>query len=270
MTKSIQKRRKRLLKLFEGLAGGYVKDRFLHSLGTQYENKLEIETVKSSLKYIQNDQNNKILDVGIGEARISRELAFHGCEIIGIDISPNMLRYSSDILNQQKYGQKSDFVLSSMSHLPFRENCFDAVISIRNLKYSINPFKVIQEFHHVMNKEGIFIVEFPNIKTYYSLLITLDKLMKKKIQPIRAIWQYFSIVELSQKLRSIGFEILDFQETLRLPKTLYRKVDQKNILKTVISIEKALSWILPQGLLTRSFIITCRKSREPRAYYFPR
>lgn len=258
MEKSIDDRAKHFKKLFKSIGERYEKERFLQSLGTRYESWIEINTVMSTLKRLKSDQNNRVLEIGIGTARISREIVRHGHKIIGIDIIPAMLKHSSEVLHQQDHGQECDFVLSSMSHLPFKEGRFDAVICIRTLKYAAHPSKVLQEAHRVLRNRGIFVVEFPNIKTYYSFLIWLDKLTGKRKLRVK----YFVLDEMVKNVKATGFDILRIKETLRLPRSFYKNVYRKAVLKTAIYIEQALSRLLPQTILTRSFIMACSRIRK--------
>jgi len=253
MRKSTEERTRSFKKMFKNIGGRYEQNRFLLSLGTRYESWMEIDTVLSNLKQVRTAHNSRILDIGIGTARISKEILRQGHKIIGIDITPEMLKYSQQMLRQLGYGKDCDFVLSSMSHLPFKENCFDGVVSIRTLKYAAHPFKVLMEAHRVLKQEGIFIVEFPNIKTYYSLLILLDKLIGKRKLRVK----YFALSDMMECIKKTGFDVLGVKETLRLPRSWYTRVYRKRILQATISIEQALSSLLPLNILTRSFIMTC-------------
>lgn len=257
MKKSAAERTEHYRKKFNGVGGLYEHYRFLQSLGTLYESWIEIETVLSNLKRLKNDHHNRVLHIGIGSARIAKEIACHGHKVVGIDIAPEMLRHSAEVLHRMGHKQECDFVLSSMDYLPFKENCFDATICIRALKYASYPSKVLLEAHRVLKQRGIFIVEFPNIKTYHSFLIPLQKLIGKKLRV-----KYFSLDEIIKNARIIRFNILNVEETLRLPRFFYTKVNQKRFLKATIALEKALSWLLPKNILTRSFIMTCARTQH--------
>lgn len=70
----------------------------------------------------------RVLDAGCGYGRIAVPLAAHGFSVVGVDLSPEMLREARS--RAARAGVKVPCVLGSMAHLPYDNNSFDAVLCL--------------------------------------------------------------------------------------------------------------------------------------------
>lgn len=68
-----------------------------------------------------------------------------GNEVIGVDISVNMLKIA-------KMKQNVHLIVAEVENLPFRQNTFDAVICSRAFYLFDNKFRVLQEAHNVLKR----------------------------------------------------------------------------------------------------------------------
>ena len=101
------------------------------------------------------------MDLATGTGRVSVGLAERGVPIVGVDLTWKMIEQA-----KQKAGEKRlenvSFHLANALQLPYRDNTFDKVVSIRF--FHILPFDmqkaIVQEVRRILKPGGIFIVEF--------------------------------------------------------------------------------------------------------------
>lgn len=72
----------------------------------------------------------RILDAGCGIGGTARCLAAeHGCEVVGIDLTPEFVRIAGDLTRRMGLAQKCSFVTGSVLELPFSDTAFDGAVS---------------------------------------------------------------------------------------------------------------------------------------------
>jgi ubiquinone/menaquinone biosynthesis C-methylase UbiE len=106
-------------------------------------------------------RGGRVLDFGTGTGRLAIELAkARNCnfEIIGLDISPDMLRKADE--NAQKAGieKKVDFILATAERLPFPDQSFDLIISYASLHHWLHPVAVFNEAQRIIKPSGVIII----------------------------------------------------------------------------------------------------------------
>jgi SAM-dependent methyltransferase len=102
-----------------------------------------------------------VLDVGSGTGYGTSELSTNTTRSVGIDIWKEGVAHS-----HQKYSEKGLFLIASALALPFRDNCFNLVVSFQVIEH-IDPEKTsvyLKEIKQVLNHGGKFIVSTPNRK----------------------------------------------------------------------------------------------------------
>src|SRR5512147_1052903 len=93
----------------------------------------------------------KILDVGTGTGRISVPLLHLGADVIGIDLSLNMMAKL-----REKY-PASHLAQADASRLPFAHQQFDAVLTT-HVMHLIGPWReALREYRRVLKPGGVYI-----------------------------------------------------------------------------------------------------------------
>lgn len=95
--------------------------------------------------------HGKILDVGTGTGRISVPLLRLGADVIGIDLSLNMMGKL-----REKY-PAAHLAQADASHLPFAARQFDAVLTT-HVMHLIGPWReALHEYRRVLRPDGVYI-----------------------------------------------------------------------------------------------------------------
>lgn len=145
-----------------------------------YGRYMIFEEVKSDLRNLK--QNSKVLDLGCGTGHLSQFIKEQGHEVIGLDPSKEMLKYS------KKNFPNITFVDGISADLPFADNSFDYIVSIEVLRY-LNKKDVIQtyqEIYRVLKPKGFFNATHVNKYStdfyyfYYQVIKFLNFLVGKK------------------------------------------------------------------------------------------
>jgi len=112
---------------------------------------------------LQNEKVQKILDLGCGGGRHLIYFAKLGYQVSGIDIAQEAVKLSQEWLSEENL--KAELKCGDMIQLPWPDNFFDAVISIRVIEHNqfIHIQKIFKEVYRVM-KNGAFL--FANLKKY--------------------------------------------------------------------------------------------------------
>jgi ubiquinone/menaquinone biosynthesis C-methylase UbiE len=148
-----------------------------------------------------------ILDLPCGTGRFTGGLARDGYEIVGSDISLEMLQKAATV----DLGKTSDgkppvvrgYVQANAEHLPLRDACLDCVVSIRFMMH-VDPatrVRMLREFHRVSRRWVV--VDYRHKYTFrYVLSHTFGKLGLGRT-PLSRV----SRKDLEQEFRDAGFAI---------------------------------------------------------------
>ena len=111
----------------------------------------------------QNNKVQKILDLGCGGGRHLVYFAKLGYRGSGIDIAPGAIKLSQKWLSEENL--KAELKCGDMIRLPWPDNFFDAVNSMRVVEHNrfIHIQKILKEVHRVIKDGGFF---FANLKKY--------------------------------------------------------------------------------------------------------
>jgi len=184
-------------------AEAYDKSRFFSICGKHldYMHKRIIRSLLSSSGRI-------ILETGVGTGRFSVWLSEKGFEVVGIDISKEMLKQAKRKI--QISNVLLNLVLGDVHFLPFKKGIFGNCICINVVNHipEINQF--LKEVKYVIDPKGSFIVNFPNIQSLYLPVYIIINLIKRALfKEIYSRW--FIPTEIRFLISSAGFIIKEIK-----------------------------------------------------------
>ncbi|MDC4223964.1 MAG: class I SAM-dependent methyltransferase [Candidatus Manganitrophus sp.] len=135
----------------------YDLKRFSHRAG-QFYAELSNQIIFDLLEAKPGD---RILDLATGTGRVSVGMAQKGVSIFGADLTWKMIERAKEKATEKRLTNVS-FHLADGLQLPYKDNTFDKIVSIRF--FHILPFEmqkaILQEVRRVLRPGGMFIVEF--------------------------------------------------------------------------------------------------------------
>jgi ubiquinone/menaquinone biosynthesis C-methylase UbiE len=93
-----------------------------------------------------------VLDVGCGTGMLLKLLVERAHFVVGVDLSPRMLRAARDGVGG------ASLVQADADHLPFPDQTFGALVSVTLLQNMPNPSGTIGEFARVLRRGGVLLV----------------------------------------------------------------------------------------------------------------
>lgn len=210
-------------------ASTYEKSRFHSRLGMHLDHmhkKIVADLISSDGKIL--------LDVGVGTGRFATWLVEKGFEVVGVDISREMLKEAKR--KTQSLSENVHLVLSDCRLLPFKKEMFDGCICINVVNHIPEIDRFLKEVQYTIEPRGFFIVNFPNLQSLYfpiAIIVNLRKHALLKRRKIRSKW--FTPLEIKSLIKSAGFDIKEVKacaitSTIPLGDKLVRIIERMNLL----------------------------------------
>ncbi|NBI05848.1 class I SAM-dependent methyltransferase [Senegalia massiliensis] len=121
----------------------------------------------------------KVLDIGCGTGNFSIRLKELGCEVIGVDISDEMLNVA-----RKKAKEKNldiDFLNMDIYNLEFDNESFDAVFSMAAFEFIKDTKKAIDEVFRVVKPNGQILVGTINKDSSWGKLYLSEDFQKNSV-----------------------------------------------------------------------------------------
>lgn len=100
-------------------------------------------------------RNHTILDIGCGKgATAAYFVKTHGCRVVGIDLSREMISRSRGRAKQEKLGDRACFLVANSGKLPFLDSMFDVVIAESSFSIHTRMELVAAEIARVLKSGG--------------------------------------------------------------------------------------------------------------------
>ena len=125
---------------------------FDNSPGHVIANRREETAWKSLLQEKIGETAKRVLDIGTGTGFLSIMLAEMGYEVVGLDISEEMLKRANK--KAMDRGVELEFKLGDAENLPFETGSFDAIVNRAVLWTLPDPKKALTEWRRVLKPGG--------------------------------------------------------------------------------------------------------------------
>jgi len=104
------------------------------------------------------DQNLAVLDAGVGTGRTVGPILGRGVELVGVDISTEMLHKMAEKLRNKNQMNQVSLIVGDVAKLPFRACSFDLVLSLQVLHLVENWREAIKDAKRILKPGGVFVV----------------------------------------------------------------------------------------------------------------
>ena len=219
-------------------------EKMFDSISFEYDLLNGIMTFNSHKRWKKNILNiakklkpKNALDIATGTADIAINLgSISNCEVIGLDISEQMLNVGREKITKMKLGKSVRLESGDAENLNFKDNYFDLVtigFGVRNFQ---DLEKGLRESFRVLNKEGTLIIletsvpENRIMKLLYSIFTrTYIPIMARIFSNDKSAYNYLlnsaelfpSGTKFSEILKSVGFSKVQIKPKLFGSSTIY-------------------------------------------------
>jgi ubiquinone/menaquinone biosynthesis C-methylase UbiE len=127
-------------------------------------------------------KNSKILDVGCGAGKLSKEIVDRGYEVLAMDFSYNMIRKADAICNVNDKSHIK-FLQGDIESLPFKDSVFDVVLCLGVVTYLRSEKKALHEMSRVLKPGGTLILSILN-KFSLAKCLDISAFVTRRLQQI--------------------------------------------------------------------------------------
>lgn len=131
---------------------------------------IDVSWRKKLITTISSNQPEKLLDIATGTADVAIMMAERipsAKEIIGSDISVEMLNIGKKKVDKKKLSTKIRLEEGDSENLPYKDNTFDAVTVAFGVRNFATPLKGLKEINRVLKPGGILsVLEFSKPKVF--------------------------------------------------------------------------------------------------------
>ena len=176
--------------------------------------KLLRRKVISQLKKL--NPGGELADIGCGSGNLIIQIAekISGLNLVGIDISSEILELAKKRAIEKQVDKKIEFKIGTVENLPFPNNSVDFIVSTLSLHHWVEPIKAFNEFYRVLKENGtllIFDFHRDSRKLFYSFLafvtkIVVPKALKRINEPIGSLQASYTPNEVCRSFSQTTFQ----------------------------------------------------------------
>lgn len=126
--------------------------------------KIVAQFVVDAVPDLKRHGAKRVLDLGCGAGRHCILLAGNGFEVVGLDVSKNALIMARNWVEKERL-ENVAFVCATMTHVPMRDGCLDAVVSVSVMHHALKTdiATSVSEVWRVLRKNGCFIANLASV-----------------------------------------------------------------------------------------------------------
>lgn len=166
------------------------------------------QTVRSRavLSLLRPQAGETILDIGCGNARDILPILHAKATIVGVDVSPEMIRQGKCDLAKAGFPDV-ELHVGDATRLDFPTGAFDAVLCSEVIEHIPDAAAAIGEMYRVLRPGGRLVLSTPNRSSWYGFdrYIVWNRLLRREWNHPFDRWR--TIEELSRLLEDQGFAI---------------------------------------------------------------
>ncbi|MBD3216029.1 MAG: methyltransferase domain-containing protein [Candidatus Lokiarchaeota archaeon] len=165
-----------------------------------------------------------IVDLGCGSGNLIVKIAkdIKDVELIGVDISSEMLQRAKKRAEKQNLDSHIKFKTGSADSLPFSDNSINMIVSSLSLHHWEDPLKSLKEINRVLKNDGkLLLFDFRRDarRFFYVLLIfatrvVVPKALKEINEPLGSLKAGYTLREINEILESSPFHEFNIEPYL--------------------------------------------------------
>jgi glycosyltransferase involved in cell wall biosynthesis/SAM-dependent methyltransferase len=193
-----------------------------------------------------------VLDVGVGTGRILEAYIKDNYikHLYGIDISPEMIRFSIDRFKGNHVIETLQTVDLSKEDIPF-ETHFDTISCVRVLKYNADWLNVLTKLSQNLKPGGSLVFSMANARS-------LNRFSHYPIPTYKT-----NTSDIKKFAGQLGLEVVEMRGFTRIPDKIYDAASVRPLIMAINSIEKLASLLLGKTFLARELFVTFKKPDNP-------
>lgn len=185
--------------------------------------RLDTRWRKKAIEAAVRNGNESVLDLGAGTGDLTFSAARYLLRgrVIGLDFSSEMLRLAKAKRAEAAHGERVFFVLGSALSLPFRDGCFDAVITafvLRNVSdlglFFMSSFRVLKPGGKLVSLDmfppprgffsALYGLYFYHLVPWIGAILAHDRKAYSYLS--RSVRQFDPPETMAERIRKAGFE----------------------------------------------------------------
>jgi len=151
------------------------------------------------IKWLNPQQGEQILDVACGRGGLTLRTCAAGSHTVGLDLSEAGMKWAA--LSAIHLRHNCSFVAADAHQLPFRDACFDKVVSSSALEHFQHDGKALMEMNRVLKPNGVLVL------TVDSFTYPFDDTWTARHRDAFYVVNYYDKNKLREKLVKAGFQI---------------------------------------------------------------
>ncbi|MBV7441516.1 class I SAM-dependent methyltransferase [Weeksellaceae bacterium TAE3-ERU29] len=120
------------------------------------------EMLVESLKYLDLQENQKILEIGHGNCKHLQSILSkaENLKYTGLDISDLMNQQAKENNKTEIENGQTEFIIYDGENIPFKENTFDKIVTVNTLYFFKAPINFFSQIAQILKPTGIFVLTF--------------------------------------------------------------------------------------------------------------
>jgi ubiquinone/menaquinone biosynthesis C-methylase UbiE len=227
---SIDKRE--MMQRFDDQAPCYGSPAHLKTVGERAQIDLERDAILDAISRLQ---FTRALDIGCGPGIYLGDVSKLG-NTVGLDFSLDMAMVA------KKSVYSADVVRSDMESLPFQDNSFDLIYSVRVMKYLEGQSKFVLEVQRVCKEGGcVLLYDIRHLGVAYLALKVIRRIIPPRYRPHPRQLERLMPFHICALLSRSGQFLVKSRGVLFVPWTMYRYVTSRKILSLLAFLDRLLA-----------------------------
>jgi ubiquinone/menaquinone biosynthesis C-methylase UbiE len=205
-----------------------------------------------------------VLDLGCGTGEYTLSMAQAGFNVVGGDLSRNMLAAAKSKISGSGLAKKIHLIRLESTKLPFLSQAFDAITCIAVLDWWPNPHRALSDANRVLKNQARLIICVDSLWSPYRIYRKAQRLTSHSTRKQSRI---VNSTELEHLLTACGFAVERFFGDILLGQIIMRMMYEprrivlaKRVLKVTQPIDRYLTDLPFLKSLSAHYIIEARKA----------